>query len=158
MDGTYILVFIRKNYHSVDSSFYNILIKSWPLLPKNPKQNKKENNKSPFLLLTPNPWPSNTYPWLFPPLLPEFVSWDTGILEAVSRKQHFIVPAQTQQTHVQRLSPKNKGVSPYIPLQAGYRSKKQGLIHRWIYLILLATLPWCYATFPSLVLCDLPHA
>jgi hypothetical protein len=31
--------------------------------------------------------------------------------EAISRKQHFIVPAQTvsQQTHVQRLSPENKG-------------------------------------------------
>jgi hypothetical protein len=61
--------------------------------------------------------------------------------EANSGKQHFIVPAQTQPTHVQRLSPKNKGVSPYIPLQAGYRSKKQGLIHIWLYLILLATLP-----------------
>jgi hypothetical protein len=61
-------------------------------------------------------------------------------LEAISRKEHFIVPAQTQQTHVQRLSPENKGVSPYIPLQASYRSKKQGLIHIWLYLILLATL------------------
>jgi hypothetical protein len=61
--------------------------------------------------------------------------------EANSRKQRFIVPAQTQRTQVQRLSPKSKGVLPYIPLQAGYRSKKQGLIHTWLYLILLATLP-----------------
>jgi hypothetical protein len=29
------------------------------------------------------------------------------------------VPAQTQQTHVQRLSHENKGISLYIPLQAG---------------------------------------
>jgi hypothetical protein len=78
-------------------------------------------------------------------------------LEAINRKQSFIVPAQTQRTHVQRLSPKNKEVSPYVPLQAGYRSKKQGLIHIWLYLILLANLPKCYVTFPSLVLCDLPH-
>jgi hypothetical protein len=63
-----------------------------------------------------------------------------GTLEAISRKQHFFVPAQTQRTHVQRLSPENKGVSPYIPLQAGYRSKKQDLIHIWLCLILLATL------------------
>jgi hypothetical protein len=67
------------------------------------------------------------------------------------------VPAQTQQTHVQMLSPENKGVSPYLPLQAGNRSKKQGLVHRWLYLILLATLSQCYVTFPSLVLYDLPH-
>jgi hypothetical protein len=36
-------------------------------------------------------------------------------LRQFSRKQRFIVPTQTQRTHVQRLSPKNKGVSPYIP-------------------------------------------
>jgi hypothetical protein len=63
-----------------------------------------------------------------------------GTLEVISKKQHFIVRAQTQGTHVQRLSPQNKGVSPYIPLQAGYRSKKQGLVHIWLYLILLPTL------------------
>jgi hypothetical protein len=40
-----------------------------------------------------------------------------------ARKQCFIVPAQTQQTHVQRLSLENKGVSPYVSLQAGYRGK-----------------------------------
>jgi hypothetical protein len=80
--------------------------------------------------------------------------WDS---EAISRKQRFIVPARTQWTHVQRLSPENKGVSPYITLQAGYRNKKQGLIHIWLYLILLATLSQCYVTFPSLVLRDLPH-
>jgi hypothetical protein len=42
---------------------------------------------------------------------------------------------------VQRLSPKNKGVSPYIPLQAGYRGKRQGLTHMWLHVSLLATLP-----------------
>jgi hypothetical protein len=36
----------------------------------------------------------------------------------------FFVPAQTQWTCIQRLSPKNKGISPYIPLQAGNRGNK----------------------------------
>jgi hypothetical protein len=37
----------------------------------------------------------------------------------------FIVKLEAaQQIHIQRLSPKNKGISFYIPLQAGYRSKK----------------------------------
>jgi hypothetical protein len=80
-----------------------------------------------------------------------------GLLRQLAESQHFIVPAQMQQTSVQRLSPENKGISPYIPLQAGYRSKKQGLIHIWLYLILLATLPQCYVSFPSLELRDLPH-
>jgi hypothetical protein len=47
-------------------------------------------------------------------------TWDTE-----ARKQHFILPAQTQRTYVQRLSPENKGVSPYIPFQGGYRGKKK---------------------------------
>jgi hypothetical protein len=67
------------------------------------------------------------------------------------------VPAQAQWTHVQRLSLENKGVSPCIPLLASYRSKNQGLIQIWLYLILLATSSYCYMTFPSLVLHDLPH-
>jgi hypothetical protein len=58
-------------------------------------------------------------------------------------------PAAAQWIHIQRLSPKNKGVSPYIPLQAGYRSKKQGLTHIWLHTTLLAT------SLP--VLCDLLH-
>jgi hypothetical protein len=33
--------------------------------------------------------------------------------------------ATAQWIHIQRLSPKNKGAFLYIPLQAGYRSKKQ---------------------------------
>jgi hypothetical protein len=37
--------------------------------------------------------------------------------------------AMTQQIHIHRLSPENKGVSPYIPLKAGYGSKKQGLTY-----------------------------
>jgi hypothetical protein len=36
-----------------------------------------------------------------------------GTVEAISRMQYYIVPTQTQQTCVQRLSPENKGVSPY---------------------------------------------
>jgi hypothetical protein len=45
-------------------------------------------------------------------------------LRQFSRRQHFIVPVQTQQNRAQRLSPKNKGVSPYIPLQASNRGNK----------------------------------
>jgi hypothetical protein len=37
----------------------------------------------------------------------------------------------------------NKGALPYIPFQAGYRSKKQGLIHIWLHAALLATSPPC---------------
>jgi hypothetical protein len=55
-------------------------------------------------------------------MLWEFASWDTR-LWGNSRKYHFIVPAQIQVNHLQRLSPENTGVSPYIPLQAGYRRK-----------------------------------
>jgi hypothetical protein len=49
-------------------------------------------------------------------------------LRQLSRKQCFIVWAQTQ-----RLSPKNKEVFPYIPLQASYRSKKQSSTHLWLH-------------------------
>jgi hypothetical protein len=66
---------------------------------------------------------------------------EIGDSEAISRKQHFVVSAQTQQTHIQRLSPENKGVSPYIPLQAGYRGneikkQQQRLAHIWLHAIL----------------------
>jgi hypothetical protein len=58
------------------------------------------------------------------------------------------VPAYTQWTRVQRLSPKNKGVSPYIPLQAGYRSKKQSLTHICLHVTLWAiSFPQFYVTF-----------
>jgi hypothetical protein len=64
-------------------------------------------------------------------------------------RERFIVLAQTEWTLVQRLSPENKGALPYIPLQAGYGSKKQGLTHVWLCATLLAIYP------P--VLCDLLH-
>jgi hypothetical protein len=51
------------------------------------------------------------------------------------------MPAAAQWIHIQRLSLENKGVSPYIPSQAGYRSKKQDLTHIWLHVTLLATLP-----------------
>jgi hypothetical protein len=72
--------------------------------------------------------------------------WDT---EQFSRKQHFVVLAQTQRTHVQRLSAENKEVSPYIPLQAGYRSKKQSsTIYSCMWLYWLFYFP--SAMWPSL--------
>jgi hypothetical protein len=72
-----------------------------------------------------------------------------GIPTQFSRKQHFIVPAQTQQTPVQRLSPENKGALHYIPLQAGYRSKKQGLTHMWLHttIVYMQPYPQCSVTF-----------
>jgi hypothetical protein len=71
-----------------------------------------------------------------------------GTLRQFSRKQHFIVLAQTQWTRVQRLSPENKGVSPYIPLQAGYRSRKQSSTYIWLHVTPLAiSSPQCSGTF-----------
>jgi hypothetical protein len=71
-----------------------------------------------------------------------------GTLMHFSRKQHFIVVTQTQQTHVLRLSPKNKEISRHIPRQAGYRSKKQSSTHLWLHVTLLAiSVPQCYVTF-----------
>jgi hypothetical protein len=64
---------------------------------------------------------------------------EIGGSEAISRKQCSIVPAETQWTHVQRLSSENKGVSPYTPLQTSYRGNKitkQGLTHIWLHVIL----------------------
>jgi hypothetical protein len=51
------------------------------------------------------------------------------------------VPAAAQRIPIQRLSSKNKGALPFIPLQAGYRSKKQSLTHIWLHASLLATSP-----------------
>jgi hypothetical protein len=66
------------------------------------------------------------------------------------------VPTQTQCTHVQRLTPKNKEVSPYISLQAGYRSKRQGLTHIWLHVTLLATtLPVLHDLFYVLIFISL---
>jgi hypothetical protein len=45
-------------------------------------------------------------------------------LRQFSRKQCFIVPTQTQQTRVQRLTLRTKRVSPYVSLQAGYGGNK----------------------------------
>jgi hypothetical protein len=52
--------------------------------------------------------------------------WDT---KAFQEPIFISLWAAAQQIHIQRLSPKNKGVSPYIPLKAGYRSKKKSLTH-----------------------------
>jgi hypothetical protein len=71
-----------------------------------------------------------------------------GTLRQFSRKQSFMVPAQTQRTCVQRLSPKNKEVSLYTSLQTGYTSKKQSSTHTWLHVTSLAILfSQCYVTF-----------
>jgi hypothetical protein len=62
----------------------------------------------------------------------------------------FSVAAAVQWIHIQRLSPENKGGSPYIHSQAGSRRKKQGLTHIWLQVPLLATSPpvlWIFLTF-----------
>jgi hypothetical protein len=48
------------------------------------------------------------------------------------------VLAVTQWIYIQRLSPENKGLSPNIPLQAGYRNKKQSLTHMWLHVVQLS--------------------
>jgi hypothetical protein len=46
-----------------------------------------------------------------------------------------------------KTSSKNKEVSPFIPLQAGYRSKKQSSTHIWLYVTSLGiSFPQCYVT------------
>jgi hypothetical protein len=51
-----------------------------------------------------------------------------------------------------RLSLKDKEVSPYIPLQTGYRSKKQSSTHIWLHVTSLAiSFPQCYVTFVSIL-------
>jgi hypothetical protein len=68
-------------------------------------------------------------------------SWtETQDTESVLQEQDFIVLAQAQWTHVQRLSPDNKGALPYIPLQAGYRSKKQPIYGLHTSLFAISTL------------------
>jgi hypothetical protein len=52
--------------------------------------------------------------------------WDT---EAFQEAIFINVLAAALQIPIQRLSPENKGTLPYIPLQAGYRIKKQSLTH-----------------------------
>jgi hypothetical protein len=54
------------------------------------------------------------------------VLWETRTEtpDSEARKQRFIVLAHTRRTHVQRPSPKNRGLSPYLPLQAGFRGNK----------------------------------
>jgi hypothetical protein len=71
--------------------------------------------------------------------------WDT---KAFQEAVFISMLGADQQMHIQRLSPENKGVSPYIPLQAGYRSKKQSLTHIWLHVTLFTLPP---------VLCDLLH-
>jgi hypothetical protein len=56
--------------------------------------------------------------------------WNRDIGHKAFQEAIFIsMLAAAQWIHIQRLIPESKGVSPYIPLQAGYRSKKQGLTH-----------------------------
>jgi hypothetical protein len=88
---------------------------------------------------------SSLYKWN---LLLQESQAEIGTLRQFSRKQCCIVLAQTHQTRVQKLNPENKGVSPYIPLQAGYRSKKQSFTYIWLHVTLLAiSFPQCYVTF-----------
>jgi hypothetical protein len=62
--------------------------------------------------------------------------WDT---KAFWEAMFISVLVAAQQIPIQRLSSENKGALPYIPLQAGYRSKKQSLTHIWLLVISLAT-------------------
>jgi hypothetical protein len=69
-------------------------------------------------------------------------------LRKFSRKQHFIMMAQTQWTHVQRLSPRTKGSCLIYPCKHVTEAKKQSLTHIWLHVTSLAILfPQCYVTF-----------
>jgi hypothetical protein len=84
-------------------------------------------------------------------IVPEILSRKTLLLwDSQARKPDTKVFQETifinmlavaQQIPTQRLSHKNKGALPYIPLQTGYRSKKQTSTHIWLHEYLLATLP-----------------
>jgi hypothetical protein len=88
-----------------------------------------------------------------------------GTLRLFNKKQCFIVPAQTQQTRVQRLNLENKGVSPYISLQASHRNKKATYGCMWLHwLFHFLSAMWPSSCFNSLsfifLLCHpflLPH-
>jgi hypothetical protein len=64
--------------------------------------------------------------------------WDTkSFQEAII----IIILETAQRIPIQRLSIENKGALPYIPLKAGYRSKKQSLTYICLYASLLVTSP-----------------
>jgi hypothetical protein len=70
-------------------------------------------------------------------------NWDTG-----HKQEETLYCASTGSAESSSLSTKNKGVSLYIPLQAGYRSKKQNSTHIRLHASLLAiSFPQCYVTF-----------
>jgi hypothetical protein len=84
--------------------------------------------------------------------------WETGTetWDSEMRKQGFILPAQMP-VECPKLSPENKGVLPYVPLQASYRGNKiktrfnpYMVICNWIgyfTLVLVPFYPYCYVTF-----------
>jgi hypothetical protein len=81
-------------------------------------------------------------PSLNPGLSPQKCCWIFKQRNGTPRlfwKQYLLACQRDSQIPIQRLSPENKRVLPYIPLQAGYRSKKQGLTHIWLYTSLLVT-------------------
>jgi hypothetical protein len=89
-------------------------------------------------------------------VLREFASWVMGLLRQLAESNVILCQHRLSGLMSKGWAPRTKG-SHLIYLCKQVRSKKQGLIHIWLYLILLATLPYCYVTFPSLVLCDPLH-
>jgi hypothetical protein len=93
---------------------------------------------------------------------PPEILWDiqAGNLDTMAFQEAIFIcmPAAAQLTPIHRLRLKNKGALPYIPLQAGYRSKKHSYTHIWLYASLLATLPSCShsLSFISLLCCFPP--
>jgi hypothetical protein len=75
-------------------------------------------------------------------------SWDTWHWGSLVRKQHFIVPTESQWTHVQRLSPQEQRGLTLNTLADSYKSKKQSSTHIWLHVTLLAIPCFqCYVTF-----------
>jgi hypothetical protein len=74
-------------------------------------------------------------------------SWDMGHWGSLAGTNFYYAGTDSEDL-CPRLSPENKEVSPYIPLQAGYRSKRQSSIHIWLHVTSLdISFPQCYVTF-----------
>jgi hypothetical protein len=89
------------------------------------------------------------------PLLQEFASWDTGLLGQLVGSNILFCQHKLSGLISRGLFLRKKW--SHLIYSCKQVTEQKGLIHIQLCLILLATLPQCYVTFPSLVLHDLPH-
>jgi hypothetical protein len=72
---------------------------------------------------------------------------ETQDTEAIQQEAMFFCASIDLIDSYPKAKPENQGVSCYIPLQAGYRSKKQGVSYIWLHANIQATSLSCYVTF-----------